>query len=92
MFRLIALLKSQSLQAALQREGVDFTLHEVITLARRWSHDGSAIPCKQVLDTVLPSSHDDTSVRGTERGLDHRRACSQHGRLCTTPCAHHFLV
>lgn len=35
---------------------MDFSLHEVITLARSWSAEGATIPCDKVLESLLPRS------------------------------------
>lgn len=42
------------MQAELQRAGVHFTLHEVITLSRTWSADGAVIPVASVLAALYP--------------------------------------
>ena len=43
-------------QAVMQQAGADLSLHEVITLARAWSVDGSVVPVKHVLACFAPSS------------------------------------
>jgi hypothetical protein len=80
-----ATLRCPRVQAALQREGVDFSLHEVITLARQWSHDGTVIPCKDVLEATSLSCHDAVSTAGSQQEDDNGHACSKGNR--PAPCA-----
>jgi hypothetical protein len=53
--------REHAIQAELQRAGVDFSLHEVITLAREWSADCAIVPVDRVLAVLDPTGngHDD---------------------------------